>query len=64
MNRFANIALGSLALYAFIVVLMFVGWVMNLVKIAGVDFSHPTGLEIMRFFGIPMFPLGAVLGYF
>lgn len=40
-----------------------IGWVMNIMAIAASDFSHITGLLILRIVGIFIGPLGAVLGY-
>ena len=39
------------------------GWAMNIIKIAGSDFSHINGELVIRVIGIPMAPLGAVMGY-
>ncbi len=44
-------------------VLGIVGWVMNIVTIAGSDFGAITGLLVLRIVGISIAPLGAVLGY-
>ena len=38
-----------------------VGWVWNIVKLAGMD--AVTGMFALRIVGIPVAPLGAVLGY-
>lgn len=40
-----------------------VGWVWNIVKIAGSDFAQITGMLILRIVGVFLAPLGAVLGY-
>jgi hypothetical protein len=39
-----------------------VGWVMNIVAIAGAE--SITGMVVVRLIGVFMAPLGAVLGYF
>ena len=40
------------------------GWVANIVKILGVDFSEPVTVEVvLRGVGIIFFPLGAVMGF-
>jgi len=41
-----------------------IGWVWNIVKIAGNDFGVITGMLVLRVIGIFIAPLGAVLGYF
>jgi len=40
-----------------------VGWAMNIIKIAGSDFSHLNGELVIRVIGVPMAPIGAVMGY-
>lgn len=40
-----------------------IGWIMNIVDIAQADWSHITGMLILRVIGIFIPPLGAVLGY-
>jgi hypothetical protein len=39
------------------------GWAMNIIKIAGSDFNHINGELVIRVIGVPMLPLGAVMGY-
>jgi hypothetical protein len=39
------------------------GWAMNIIKIAGSDFSHIDGELVIRVIGVPMAPLGAIMGY-
>ena len=39
------------------------GWIANIVKLAGCDFAHITGLTIIRAIGVFMPPLGAILGF-
>lgn len=39
------------------------GWVWNIVKIAGANFSDITGLLVLRIIGVFVAPLGAVLGF-
>jgi hypothetical protein len=46
---------------AFVLVAV-VGWVMNIVAIAGAE--SITGMVVVRLIGVFMAPLGAVLGYF
>lgn len=54
----------SVELFVVLVVLLGgVGWVWNIVKIAGSDFAQITGLLILRIVGVFLAPLGAVLGY-
>jgi hypothetical protein len=51
-------------LFAFILTLILsIGWVWNIVKIAGSDFSSVSGILILRCIGIFVAPLGGVLGY-
>ena len=54
----------SVDLFVVLVVLLgSVGWVWNIVKIAGSDFAQITGMLILRVVGVFLAPLGAVLGY-
>jgi hypothetical protein len=39
------------------------GWVLNIITVAGSDFGVITGLLVLRIVGIFIAPLGAVLGY-
>jgi hypothetical protein len=40
-----------------------VGWVYNVVKLCKADFEAPYKAEVIRSIGIPIFPVGAVIGY-
>lgn len=40
-----------------------IGWVLNIVKIVGVDWSTEIGLGIVRVIGVIIPIIGAVLGY-
>jgi hypothetical protein len=42
---------------------VFIGWVMNIYKLTECDFDVPLKSEVFRCIGIPLFPLGAVIGY-
>jgi hypothetical protein len=46
-----------------VAILGFVGWVMNIMTIAGSSFNDLTGLLILRVVGIFIAPMGAVLGW-
>ena len=39
-----------------------IGWILNIVKLAGMNFDHINGMMVLRVIGIFMAPLGAVLG--
>jgi len=41
-----------------------IGWILNIVKLAGMNFDHINGMMVLRVIGIFMAPLGAVLGLF
>jgi len=41
------------------------GWIMNIVEIVGIEnWNDLGGMEIVRIIGVPLAPLGAVLGWF
>lgn len=39
------------------------GWIANIVKLIGMDFGAITGMLVVRAIGIPLAPLGAVMGF-
>ena len=39
------------------------GWVVNIIKLIGMDFAAITGMMVVRAIGIFMAPLGVVMGY-
>lgn len=54
---------GALAIIGLAVALM-TGWIMNIIAICGADFSHITGVLVLRVIGIFIAPLGGVMGLF
>lgn len=50
-----------ISLYGAVWILAIVGWVMNIIKLIGVD---AVGMGIARGIGIIFPPLGAILGWF
>jgi hypothetical protein len=40
-----------------------VGWVRNVIVVTHSDFSHVDGELVVRVVGIPMVPIGAVMGW-
>lgn len=46
-----------------ILLVLFVGWVMNIVAFTKCDFQMPIKAEIVRGIGIGIPPVGAVMGY-
>ncbi len=59
-NGFTEVTL----VFAIIGLLGVGGWIANIVKIIGSDFAHITTILILRFIGIFLAPLGAILGFF
>ena len=57
-------AAAVLLTYAIIAVLAIIGWVMNIVAIFGLDFSHVSAEMVIRIIGIFVAPIGAVYGWF
>ena len=45
------------------IIAMFVGWFMNIVAFAGSDFEKPYKSEVIRGIGIPVAPMGGVIGF-
>jgi hypothetical protein len=56
-----NKASGWLSLLLYIVLLY--GWFANIYKLTKYDFDVPLKAEAIRLIGIPVFPMGIVLGY-
>lgn len=44
-------------------ILMLVGWVANIVKLAGSTFDVITGMIVLRVIGVVVPPVGAVMGF-
>lgn len=56
--------LKTLALTQFIIwMLVFVGWVLNIVQFCRCDFDAPYKAEIIRGAGVVIAPVGSVVGY-
>ena len=50
-------------IYILIIILLVVGWVINLVKFCKCDFEAPYKAEIVRGVSIFVAPVGGVMGY-
>lgn len=46
------------------IVLVGIGWVLNLIDIFNSDFANITGLLVLRVIGVFLAPLGSFLGWF
>lgn len=55
---------GLVLFWILAVVVGFVGWVMNIVKLTESEWATEAGMMILRGIGIVLAPLGAILGYF
>jgi len=40
-----------------------IGWINNIIKLSNCNFNKPHKEEIIRIIGIPIVPLGGVVGY-
>lgn len=49
--------------FAAIMILAIVGWVKNIVAFSECDFEAPYECEVMHGIGIPVAPVGAVMGW-
>jgi hypothetical protein len=52
---------GNIAILIWLIIIF--GWVRNLYKLAQCDFDVPLKTEVVRCVGVPLFPLGAIIGY-
>lgn len=46
-----------------IYIILGIGWIMNFVKFIKSDFEKPYKAEIVRGIGIPVFPMGGIIGW-
>jgi hypothetical protein len=46
-----------------VIILGFAGWIMNIVKLAGIVSEPLSGMMILRGIGVVLAPLGAILGW-
>lgn len=63
-NQKGNATIGVIVVWLVIVLALGIGWIENIIKIAGSDFGHLSGVLILRVVGIFIVPLGSVMGYF
>jgi hypothetical protein len=60
-----NLSVGLWLTYFAVVVLLFIGWVMNIITLVDAPALTQWGaMEVLRVVGIFVAPLGAVLGWF
>lgn len=52
-----------IVVWAMILLVGALGWVLNIVDLAHMNFAHITGMLVIRAIGIVVAPLGAVMGY-
>tara|TARA_R110000851_G_scaffold12862_6_gene44334 strand:- start:12359 stop:12532 length:174 start_codon:yes stop_codon:yes gene_type:complete len=53
----------QLAIWTF-VVLILIGWVMNLISLLHMSFDPLTGMAVLKVVGIFLVPVGGVVGWF
>ena len=58
----AGLIVGNLV-YLLFVLFLFVGWIMNIVKLTKCDFEKPYTAEVVRSVGVVAAPVGGVLGW-
>jgi hypothetical protein len=46
-----------------IIVFCFTGWIKNIIKLSNCDFEPSYRSEVLRIIGIPVAPMGIVIGY-
>ena len=56
-------ALITTVLWITLLIVLGIGWILNIVKFVNLDFKEPYKAEIVRAIGIPIAPLGGVVGY-
>jgi hypothetical protein len=53
----------SLAVYTLVFAIMGYGWIRNVVIVSESDFKNIDGRMVVRVIGIPVVPIGIVMGY-
>jgi len=53
---------GVIIVWGFIIGLT-VGWGINIYKLTSLDFEEPYKAEVLRIIGLPVAPMGGVIGY-
>jgi len=52
---------GNIAILIWLIIIF--GWFRNIYKLTQCDFDVPLKTEVIRFVGIAVFPIGAIIGY-
>lgn len=60
--RSYNVGLTMIVIYLSIVIMLMIGWIMNIVAIA--HLTAFSGMAVLRVIGVFLAPLGGVLGWF
>jgi len=63
-NRKPDVSVMTLVFALTFIAAIAIGWVMNIITIAGSNFNDITGMLVLRVIGVFVAPLGAILGYF
>jgi len=53
----------TFSIYALIAIFGLIGWIKNISKLIDCDFEPSYKSEVLRIIGIPVAPVGAVIGY-
>jgi hypothetical protein len=53
----------TFAIYLIICIVLLTGWIKNIVKLTKCDFEPSYKSEVLRIIGIPVAPMGVVIGY-
>lgn len=53
----------AFVVYILVWITAIIGWILNIIKFVGMDFTHVEPMLVLRGIGIIMAPLGAVLGF-
>jgi hypothetical protein len=60
----STIGVGAFLAYFLVLILIGIGWVMNVISIVNTISDPISGMFVLRCVGIPIVPLGGVLGWF
>lgn len=56
-------AVSAIIVWIGIIIIFGIGWILNIINFVKLDFKEPYKAEIIRGVGIPIVPIGGILGY-
>jgi hypothetical protein len=54
----------AILVWLLIVAVFFIGYILNIAKLLGMDINNPTIVMVVRVIGLVLPPLGSIVGYY